>query len=326
MPNMRLARSANESGIFRNDNFWDTFNFSLDVLHGNSREDVRRAYGAHRMGCTCIEVCGQVQNAYSEYRGTRCTSGIADDVVRVDPANPNPNWSTLGLGLQDYQQEAYRPALRPLEVNIDVLAQNFITQSEQAEVQPMPEETLVAAETAKEDDPIVVKRASEVNPVNPESILLSAKLSRGAKGLTLYLKSPILESFFRLLAEDRTITVSSPGDRQRIERWKIGHVIQYLNEGRNTNTNKACFPIGGNYYQFVVEGTMNLQLLTTKGLGEGIVLHCDIPMSKHAMSEMLDTLKLAAKDIYLSFCVPVEGSVELSVRERLSATGGSVVE
>jgi hypothetical protein len=39
---------------------------------------------------------------------------------------------------------------------------------------------------------------------------------------------------------------------------------------------------------------------------------------------MLDALKVASREIYMSFCVPVEGDINLTVQERLISTGGNV--
>jgi hypothetical protein len=75
----------------------------------------------------------------------------------------------------------------------------------------------------------------------------------------------------------------------------------------------------------MVNGTVNLQILTTKGLGEGIIIHCDIPMTADAMKNLLDALKISAREIYLSFCVPVEGRIDLTVREQMTSTGGNLI-
>ena len=191
----------------------------------------------------------------------------------------------------------------------------------------MPSNTEVPND-AQDLDPVLVKRASEVHPTNPESILLSAKLSRTSHGLTLFLKSPVLEAFFRLLAEDQTCLVPSPlgGKHPPTIRWKIGHVAQYLNTELQGGIEQsgASFP-GTNFSQFMVEGRVNLQILTTKGLGEGVVIHGDVPMTASHMKNWLEALKVAAREIYLSFCVPVEGSIDLTIREQLTSAGGNIV-
>jgi hypothetical protein len=193
----------------------------------------------------------------------------------------------------------------------------------------MPSNTEISND-AQDLDPVLVKRASEVHPTNSESILLSAKLSRTSKGLTLFLKSPILEAFFRLLAEDKTITISTQNsDKLPIVRWKIGHVVQYLNTGLQQDQGvdtTAYFPTESNYSQFMVNGGLNLQVLTTKGLSEGVVIHSDVPMTTVAMKAVLETLKKSARGIYLSFCVPVEGHIDLTVREQLTSPGGNIIE
>jgi hypothetical protein len=162
-----------------------------------------------------------------------------------------------------------------------------------------------------EESPESVKRASEPTPENPETILLSAKLTRNAAGLTLILRSPILENFFKVLSNGQTYSAGV------VRRWKVPNP-QILNSYDTTGSIRWSYPSTATPSWIVDSGQLNLQILTTVGLGSGVNLISDIPMTKDMMKTLLENLKSAAKEIYLSFCTPVEGEVSLTVKEKLS--------
>ena len=178
------------------------------------------------------------------------------------------------------------------------------------EVGTMPE----TPERTPEESPSVTKGIVEPTPDNAESVLLSAKLTRNAVGLTLLLRSPILEKFFKVLSNGGTYTAGST------KRWKVTNP-QVLNSYDAHGNVRWQYPAGASL-QWVVEGgagsILNLQILTTVGLGSGVNLISDVPMTRDAMKLFLENLKEAAREIYMSFCTPIEGEINLSVTEKTS--------
>jgi hypothetical protein len=168
-------------------------------------------------------------------------------------------------------------------------------------------------EELREESPSVVKQAVEPTPENSEKVLLAAKLTRNAAGLTLMLRSPILEQFFKILSNGQTISVTT------LRRWKVLNP-KVLNSYDASGNIKWQYPDhNSNQWTTDVNGmVLNLQILTTVGLGSGVNLISDVPMTKEAMRVFLDNLKDAAREIYLSFCTPIEGEINLSVTEKTS--------
>jgi hypothetical protein len=182
---------------------------------------------------------------------------------------------------------------------------------DEVEGQSMPNETTP-------EEPSVVKRAVESTPENPESVLLSAKLTRNASGLTLMLRSPILENFFKVMSNGTTYHAGS------VKRWKITQP-SLLNPSDSLSLPRWIYPVSPSLLWLQDGVSVNLQILTTVGLGSGVNLNSEVPMTRDAMQTFLENLKGAAKEIYLSFCTPVEGEINLSVTEKLS-TGSREVQ
>jgi hypothetical protein len=236
---------------------------------------------------------------------------------RIMPLPPdNTTDDTTVIPSDDRITIQRRPLPNPFYGGFNIDENTIVTDSPHEaymEGVPMPNEI------TPEENPEVVKRVAEPMPENPETTLLSAKLTRNASGLTLMLRSPILENFFKVMANGITYTAGST------RRWKITQPHLLGDNNSLAGPPRWAYPNGTSTLWLVDGLSVNLQILTTVGLGSGVNLTSEIPMTRDAMKTLLENLKGAAKEIYLSFCTPVEGEINLAVTEKLS-TGSIEVQ
>ena len=144
-----------------------------------------------------------------------------------------------------------------------------------------------------------------------KKVLLTLKVKRTPNGISLFLKSPQLETVFQTLDGGRT-------DHNQDSRWPgvCGYRLEpgSSNElARHLSGGNAIFNKWGERLDH--GGYFNFSILRAVGLSVGVQVELPGPYSSHFIKDWIEQLKSWAKNLYRDFLSPIDLQLIITTKE-----------
>lgn len=135
-----------------------------------------------------------------------------------------------------------------------------------------------------------------------EKTILNARVKRHNGRLSLYLKSKVMEEFFKHNSTGRTSGVA------------YNDIEAYENTG-GIGSNNAVFNEWGHPSLFYNSERINASFLRAVGLSKGVTIEISMVASRERIESFLESLKAVTVELYRDYIKPIDIYLEVTSKE-----------